>query len=71
MEDLTQEILHKVFQAYKACSLQTVKAFNKFQFEKMLDEIYDQYENTGIEREQFNKLVEDGLVLIGAFYRVG
>ncbi len=71
MENLSHEILDKVFQAYKACSLQTVMAFNKFQFEKMLDDIYSDYSKHGIEREDFNKLVEDGMILIGAIYKAG
>jgi hypothetical protein len=68
MEDLNELILDRVYKAYRNCSLQTVMGINKVKFEQSLDEIYEEFGRKNMERFEFNKLVDDGLLMIGAIY---
>jgi hypothetical protein len=68
MEKKYFELNRKIKVAYNSCSLKTVNAFNPYQFEKMLEVLFAEFSQKGIEKEKFDLLLKISLDEIGAVY---
>jgi hypothetical protein len=68
MEKEYNDLSRKIKMAYKSCSLKTVNAFNPYQFEKMLEVLFTEFSQKGIEKDRFDIVLKTSLEEIGAVY---
>lgn len=61
MEITYTELSTQIKQAYCACHLKDSDAFNSNKFEKMLEVLCNEYQNKGIERNEFENLVVESI----------
>lgn len=68
MDRVINELKRKVKRAYESSLLKTTFAFNKFQFERKICALKDEYLGKGINEIDFNNTVKISLSEIGAIY---
>ena len=69
MEEEYNRLRVKIRNAHDSCSLISVNAFNPYQFEKMLHEIFEDFSKKGIKEDMFEIILKITLNEMGASYQ--